>query len=110
MTFGEYLKRQRHAAGMSVRELAAAVGKSPTWVSRLETGHEKPSEKGAVALAKALGEDPDVALAVAGMVSERLRAVIIRRPRLFADLLEQLDSMPDHAVVRIAREVRDGKW
>jgi hypothetical protein len=61
-------------------------------------------------LADALGLDSDVALAAAGMVSERLRRVITRRPKLFAELLEQLDEMPDHAVLRVAREVRDGKW
>ena len=29
---------------------------------------------------------------------------------LFADLIRQLKDMPDHAVLRLVREVRDGEW
>ena len=47
---------------------------------------------------------------MAGKVSSDLQEIIIRRPRLFADLLRQLKEVPDHAVLRIVREVRDGDW
>jgi len=33
-----------------------------------------------------------------------------RRPRLFADLIREIKNMPDAAVLRPVREVRDGKW
>jgi hypothetical protein len=49
-------------------------------------------------------------LALAGKVSSDLREVILKRPRLFADLIRQLKDAPDHAVLRIVREVRDGRW
>lgn len=49
-------------------------------------------------------------LALAGKVSTELQAIIRRRPALFAWLIRQLKDMPDHAVLRIVREVRDGKW
>jgi len=29
---------------------------------------------------------------------------------LFADLIRQLKDTPDHAVLRLVREVRDGEW
>jgi hypothetical protein len=35
---------------------------------------------------------------------------IRRRPELFAELIRELKDMPDHAVLRIVREVRDGEW
>ena len=31
-------------------------------------------------------------------------------PQLFAELIRSIKSMPDHAVMRIVREVRDGSW
>ena len=31
-------------------------------------------------------------------------------PQLFAELIRELKNMPDHAVLRLVREVRDGNW
>jgi len=36
--------------------------------------------------------------------------VIRRRPTLFAALIRELKDLPDHAVLRLVREVRDGDW
>ena len=47
---------------------------------------------------------------MAGKLSSDLREIILQRPRLFAQLLRELKSMPDHAILRIAREVEDGEW
>jgi hypothetical protein len=63
-----------------------------------------------VALARELGEDPDVLLALAGKVSADLQQIIRKRPQLFAQLIRELKDMPDHAVLRLVREVRDGTW
>jgi hypothetical protein len=30
--------------------------------------------------------------------------------RVFAELIRQLKSAPDHAILRVVREVKDGKW
>ena len=49
-------------------------------------------------------------LALAGKVSGELQSIIRRRPQLFAELIHQLKDMPDHAVLRLVREVRDGDW
>ena len=51
-----------------------------------------------------------VLLALAGKVSSDLQSIIRRRPKLFAELIRQLKDMPDHAVLRLVREVRDGEW
>jgi hypothetical protein len=32
------------------------------------------------------------------------------RPKLFAELIRALKDQPDHAVLWIVREVRDGNW
>ena len=49
-------------------------------------------------------------LAMAGKVSSDLQAIVLSRPQLFGDVLRQLRDAPDHAIVRVVREVRDGDW
>jgi hypothetical protein len=61
-------------------------------------------------IARELQLDPDLLLAMAGKVSSELQAIIRKHPTLFADLIRALKDQPDHAVLRIVREVRDGKW
>jgi hypothetical protein len=47
---------------------------------------------------------------MAGKISGDLAEIIRKRPRLFAQLIRELKSMPDHAILRLVREVRDGDW
>ena len=115
-SFADYLRQQREAlrsedARYSVRQVAARVGIQPSYLSKIERGEQPPpSEATIVALAADLGEDPDVLLALAGKVSSDLKEVIRKRPQLFAQLIRQLKNMPDRAVLRLVREVRDGNW
>jgi HTH-type transcriptional regulator, competence development regulator len=114
--FSKYIRRRREEllrtdSAFSLRKVATKVGFEPSYLSKVERGEASPpSEEKIIALAKVLGEDPDVLLALAGKVSGDLREAIMKRPRLFADLIRQLKDMPDHAVLRLVREVRDGKW
>ena len=114
--FGEYLRERREAKRLedrsfSLRQLAQRIGVEPSYLSKVERGLEPPpSEAKVKALAKELDQDPDILLAMAGKVSTELQDVIRKRPQLMAELLRQLKSMPDHAILRIAREVRDGNW
>ena len=115
-SFGEYLRQRREELrakdpGYSVRRVAARVGLEPSYLSKIERGEQAPpSEESIRAIAEALREDPDVLLALAGKVSADLQRIIRNRPRLFADLIRELRDQPDHAVLRLVREVRDGKW
>lgn len=61
-------------------------------------------------LAAILGEAPNVLLALAGKLSTGLQQIIIQRPKLFGWLLRQPREAPDHAILRLVREVRDGDW
>ena len=114
--FGDYLRERREARRLedptfSLRQLALRIGVEPSYLSKVERGIEAPpSEPRIAALATELGEDPDVLLALAGKVSSELQEVIRKRPRLMGELLRELKTLPDHAVLRIAREVRDGNW
>ena len=62
------------------------------------------------ALANDLNEDPDVLLELIGKISQDIQEIIRKRPLIFAQLVRELKNMPDNAVLRIVREVRDGNW
>ena len=114
--FGAYIRQKRRAlfekdSQFSIRQLAGRIGVEPSYLSKVERGLQPPpSEAKILALAGELGEDSDVLLALAGKVSGDLQEVIRKRPQLFASLIRQLKGMPDHAVLRLVREVRDGEW
>lgn len=95
----------------SLRQVAVRIDVEPSYLSKIERGLEpRPSEDTTRALALDLGEDPDVLLAMAGKVSGDLQEIIRKRPRLFSQLIRELKNQPDHAVLRLVREVRDGTW
>ena len=114
--FGEYLRSVREAKAtndpsFSLRQVAGAVDIEPSYLSKIERGIEPPPGEGTIKdLAKFLGEDPDVLLALAGKISSDLQTIICKRPALFAELLRSFRSLPNHAVARVVREVRDGEW
>lgn len=117
-SFGTYLRQRREdllAAGdrrYTLRQVSARLGIQPSYLSRIE--NEKVdtglSEENIKLLAKDLGEDPDVLLALAGKISSDLQEAIRKRPQLFAALIRELKSAPDDALLRVVREVRDGEW
>jgi hypothetical protein len=45
---------------------------------------------------------------MAGKISADLRAVILARPKLFAELIRTIGNAPYNTVLRVAREVPDG--
>jgi transcriptional regulator with XRE-family HTH domain len=91
--------------------VAGRLGIQPSYLSKVERGEvAPPSEATIVRLAGELDVDADVLLALAGKVSSDLQEAIRRRPELFGELIRQLRDMPDHAVLRLVREVRDGEW
>jgi transcriptional regulator with XRE-family HTH domain len=114
--FGDYVRTARSALAegdvrFSLRQVAQRVGVEPAYLSKVERGLvPPPSEATIVRLATDLSEDPDMLLALAGKVSSDLQAIILRRPRQFADLIRQLRDAPDRAILKVVREVRDGKW
>jgi len=115
-TFGPYIRDRRETLRrddprFSVRQVADRIGVEPSFLSKVERDEvPPPSEEKIVALARDLGEDADVLLAMAGKVSSDLQRVIRKRPELFAALIREMKNLPDQAVLRLVREVRDGNW
>lgn len=116
MPFGVYVRTARERLrsrdpAFSVRKVAQRIGVEPAYLSKIERERMAPPSEAAIRrLAEELNEDPDLLLAMAGKVSSDLKNIILRRPRLFADLLRQLKDAPEHAILRVVREVRDGDW
>ena len=115
-SLGDYLRQRREKlaakdSSFSLRQLAVRCGVTPAYLSRVERDEvPPPGEETLLKLAAELLEDPDVLLAMAGKISADLRQVILSRPKLFADLIRSIKSMPDQAVLKIVRDVRDGEW
>ena len=111
-SFGAYVRQKRLAllqedTSYSLRRVALAVGLEPSFLSKIERGvAPPPSELKIKALAGALGEDPDVLLALAGKISTDLHDAIRRRPQLLAELIREVRNAPDEAVSGIVRESR----
>lgn len=116
MTYGAYIRQARELRretdkSFSLRQVALRIGVEPAYLSKIERDQvAPPSEATTRRLAADLDEDSDVLLAMSGKVSTDLKDVILKRPKLFADLIRDLKDMPDHAILRIARDVRDGDW
>ena len=114
MTFGEHIrtvreKRQREDRAFTLRMVASRTGVQPAYLNKIECEQTTPpTEQTVRRLAADLEEDADVLLALAGKVSRDLQEIVIRRPKLVADLLRVLDEAPDHVVARITREIRAG--
>src|ERR1051326_4722214 len=104
---GDYLrnrrmeKQEQEGNSFSLRSVAGRIGIEPSYLSKIERGLEpRPSEETTRALARELGEDADVMLAMAGKVSSDLQEIIRKRPKLFAQLIREMKNMPDHAALR----------
>ena len=114
--FGESIRQMRQSRAendpaFSLRQVAQRCGVTAAYLSRVERGEvAPPGEETLIRLAEELGEDSDVLLAMAGKISADLRSAILARPRLFADLIRGIKTMPDNAVLRIVRDVQDGNW
>jgi len=115
-TLGRFLRDRREAllAGdpsFSLRQVAERIGVEPSFLSKVERDiGSPPSEETLKRLASELDTDADVVLALAGKISSDVADAIRKRPELFGELIRQLKDMPDHAVLRVVREVRDGEW
>jgi len=114
--FGAYVRELREkllkdSKEFSVRKVAIKIGVEPAFLSKVERDVvPPPSEAKIIALADLLEADRDVLLAMAGKVSSDVLDVIRNRPVLFAELIRRLKEEPDHAVLRVVRDVKDGEW
>ncbi|MFJ7326260.1 helix-turn-helix domain-containing protein [Streptomyces cyaneofuscatus] len=82
---GEYLREQRNAAQLSLRQLADAAGVSNPYLSQIERGLRKPSAEVLQQVAKALRISAETLYVRAGILDEREREELETRAVILAD-------------------------
>ncbi len=115
--FGTFLRATREALevsegrSFSLRQVAARVDIEPAYLSKIERSEVPPPSEATISrIAEVLRLDRDLLLGLAGKVSTELQDIILKRPQLFASLLRELKDAPEHAILSVVREVRDGQW
>jgi transcriptional regulator with XRE-family HTH domain len=94
--FGEALRELRQQKGIGLRQLAAKVGISPSYLSNVETAKfPPPSEETLCLIAQELDQHPDQMLAQAGKISSDLPKIIEKHPRQFAAILRSLRGLEE---------------
>ncbi len=79
--FGDWLRKARTEKGVTLRKFAEMVGKSPTYISKIERGDfDPPSEETIRTIAKELGQDENLVLGMAGKISDEIRDIITENP------------------------------
>lgn len=79
-TLGDYVRAGRVAAGWSLRDLAARVDKTPSYLSDIENDRRVPSEETLQDISRLLKLDFDLLMAAAGRFGEDADRYLRRQP------------------------------
>ena len=108
MKFGKTIRKLREERNISIAELARKVGMSPTYLAPIERDVFPPPAEGKVKrIAKALGQDPDEFLALAGRVATDLHRIIRKQPAQMARLLRAVDGFSESEINKLALRVEN---
>ena len=108
--FGAFIRREREAREIGLREMAKKIGVSPTYLSRVERDEfSPPAEDKVRKIAEIIGHDADELLALAGRVASDLTEIIRERPREMADFLRAAKGLTAEDMVRLARRAQKAR-
>jgi transcriptional regulator with XRE-family HTH domain len=108
--FGEFVRRQRVAKEIGLREMAKMIGVSPTYLSKVERDEfPPPAEDKVRAIAKIIDCDADDLLARAGRVSTDITDIIKRHPVELAALLRTTKGLSADDIARLVRQAQKAK-
>ncbi len=108
--FGEFVRRERKAKEIGLREMAKMIGVSPTYLSKIERDEfAPPAEDKVRKFATIIGCDADELLARADRVSSDLSEIIKRRPVQVAALLRTTKGLTADDMARLARWAQKAK-
>ena len=99
--FGQYLRSVRQAKKISIRQLAKAVSKTPTYTSDIEKGNNKPPERellDRIIAALHLEEFPDIRNKLYDLAAKERKDVP-------ADIKEYL--MENESILKIIRTAKE---
>jgi len=108
--FGAFIRREREAREIGLREMAKMIGVSPTYLSKVERDEfPPPAEDKVRAIAKIIDCDVDDLLARAGRVSTDITDIIKRHPVELAALLRTTKNLTAEDIARLARDAQKAK-
>ncbi len=99
--------RKRTDPSFSLRKFAKAVGISPTFLSKIETGEfDPPAADKIIRMAELLEIDADELLAIAEKVDPELTEIIRERPVAMADFLRTTRGMSAEKLQELTERLR----
>ena len=99
MRFGRTIRKLREEKNISIAQFARKVGISASYLAPIERDvFPPPAEHKVVKIAKALDQNPDEFLALAGRVGTDLRRIIRRQPVNAGRLLLSIDGLAEQDV------------
>ena len=108
--FGAFIRGEREAREIGLREMAKMIGVSPTYLSKVERDEfPPPAEDKVKAIAKIIQCDSDDLLARAGRVSTDISDIIKRHPIELAALLRTTKGLTADDITRLAQQARQAK-
>jgi len=108
--FGAFIRRQRMAKEIGLREMARKIGVSPTYLSKIERDEfAPPIEEKVRAIAKIIGCDADDLLARAGRVSADIADIIKQQPVELTALLRTTKGLKAEDIAHLARQAQKAK-
>ena len=110
MRFGKAIREFRHKRQLTQRQLAATVGVTFTYISKIENHKldfgDYPSEAMIHKLADALDVDETELLLLAKKVPPRIRERVFERPEAFSKIADLDDKALDRLVSQIDRSTK----
>jgi transcriptional regulator with XRE-family HTH domain len=106
-TLGAFLRRERMAKKIGLREMARKIDMSPTYLSMIERGeYAPPAEEKVREIAKLIDCDPDELLARAGRVPSDLRNIVKERALEVGPFLREIEAIERTAEYDVTAEYR----
>lgn len=108
MKFGRTVRKLREEKQISIAQLARKAGMSPTYLAPIERDvFPPPAESKVIKIAKALDQDSDELLALAGRVASDLNRIIRKRPGQTARLLRAVSDLPEMEIEKIVKAAEE---
>jgi transcriptional regulator with XRE-family HTH domain len=105
--FGAFIRRQREAREIGLREMANMIGVSPTYLSKIERDEfPPPTEDRVKTIAKIIQHDSDDLLALAGRVASDLSEIIRQQPKEMASFLRAMKGRSADELATISRRLQ----
>ena len=102
--FGAFIRHEREARDIGLRQMAKLIGVSPAYMSKVERAESTPPTEDKVrSIAQILECDPDELLAMAGRVPSDLADIIKRHPVEMSALLRTANGLSAEVLARLSR-------